>query len=157
MTVAKPKLLEARRLLLRHLDIHPGQSFAADLDPAEVGINGGPSHVAEGTSYHLGKDQLQLSKRPYSVYESPRDQRGLDDHSSGLDIGEFRITTSRGTYDLPHFSAWLVNLCRQGDPDTKDVREVIYSLDGKTVRRFDVLGKRTSGDGSHRFHTHMSR
>jgi hypothetical protein len=155
VTIAKPKLLETRRLLLQHLDIHRG-NVAADLDPAEVGINGGPAHVAGGTSYHLGKDQLKLAKRPYSVYESPRDQRGLNNYSSGVDIGEFQVTTAKGTFGLPHFSAWLVNLCRQGDPDTKDIREVIYSLNGRTVRRWDSLGKRTSGDGSHRWHTHVS-
>lgn len=156
MTVAKPKLLEARRLLLDHLDIHPGVTVGADLDPAEVGINGGPAHVADGTSYHLGKDHLILSKRPYSVYEARRDERGLDNYSSAIDIGEFQITTRRGTYDLRHFSAWLVNLCRAGDADTHDIREVIYSLDGRTVRRWDDLGIRTSGDSSHTFHTHAS-
>ena len=156
MTIAKPKLLEARRLLIQHLDIHPGQDVAADLDPAEVGINGGPAHVREGTSYHLGKDQLILSRRPYSVVESPRDQRGLDNYSSAIDIGEFQVTTSKGTYNLAHFSAWLVNLCRRSGADTADIREVIYSLDGRSVHRWDALGKRTSGGGSHRFHTHVS-
>src|SRR5690606_6657845 len=41
-------------------------------------------------------------------------------------------------------------------PDTKDIREVIYSLDGKNVKRWDRLKRRTSGDSSHTFHTHIS-
>lgn len=40
MTTAPPGLLEARALLLAHLDMHPGQTVSADLDPAEVGIVG---------------------------------------------------------------------------------------------------------------------
>ncbi|MCW6003847.1 hypothetical protein K1W54_04520 [Micromonospora sp. CPCC 205371] len=156
MTVAKPRLLEARRLLLDHLDMHPGRTVDADLDPAEVGIVGGPSHVRSGTSYHLGKDQLILSRRPYSVVESVRDQRGLNNDASAIDIGWFRLTTRRGTFDLRHFSRWLVDLCKAGDPDTADIREVIYSLDGKTVRRWDDLGIRSAGDDSHLTHTHGS-
>jgi hypothetical protein len=155
-SVAKQAHLDARRLLLDHLDIHPGKTVDADLDPAEVGIVGSASHVATGTSYHLGRGDLDLSKRPYSVYESPRDQRGLDEHASAMDVGWFRVTTARGTFDLRAFSRWLVGLCQSGDPDTVDVREVIYSLDGKTVRRWDDLGIRSTGDSSHLTHTHIS-
>lgn len=156
MTIAKPAHLEARKLLLEHLDIHPGRTVPDDLDPAEVGIVGSEGHKRAGTSYHLGKADLKLDKRPYSVYESARDQRGLNQHASAMDIGEFRIKTKRGTFDLRHFSRWLVDLCRKGDPDTVDIREVIYSLDGKTVLRWDRLGIRSSGDLSHLAHTHVS-
>jgi hypothetical protein len=155
MTVAKPNLLRARTLLLEHLNRHAG-AVAADLEPAEVGIVGGPAHVAAGTSYHLGRDQLRLSARPYSVYESPRDRNGLDEHASAMDIGQFEVTTSRDTFTLVDFSRWLVGLCAAGDPDTADIREVIYSPDGRTVKRWDRLKIRTSGDDSHRWHTHVS-
>ena len=38
----------------------------------------------------------------------------------------------------------------------RDLREIIYSPDGKVVRRWDRLGKRSSGDDSHLWHTHFS-
>ncbi|MEK8110074.1 hypothetical protein NKG94_48450 [Micromonospora sp. M12] len=37
-----------------------------------------------------------------------------------------------------------------------DIREIIYSANGTTVKRWDRLGERTSGDSSHRWHTHFS-
>jgi hypothetical protein len=51
---------------------------------------------------------------------------------------------------------WIVGQCKAGAPDTRDIREVIYSPDGVTVKRWDRLGKRSSGDDSHRDHTHIS-
>lgn len=157
MTTAKPAHREARELAVTHLDMHPGSTaYPGDLDPAEVGIVGSRGHVLVGTSYHLGEDDLILSKRPYSVYESARDRNGLDEHASAMDFGWFRVVTPKGTFDLRHFSAWLVRLCRAGDPDTVDVREVIYSPDGKVVLRWDDLGIRSSGDDSHLTHTHVS-
>lgn len=156
MTTAKPYHLAARRLLLDHLDMHPGQAVDADLDPAEVGIVGDAAHAAGGDSYHLGEDQIIRTGHRYSVDESARDRRGLDEHASALDVGQFRVTTSRGTFDLRDFSRWLVGLCQAGDPDTADIREVIYSPDGKTVKRWDRLGIRASGDDSHLGHTHIS-
>jgi hypothetical protein len=156
MTVAKAAHLKARRLLIRYLDPHPGSTVPNDLDPAEVGIVGGPAHVATGTSYHLGRDDLKLSERPYSVYQSPRDRRGLDNHASAIDIGQFRVRVRGKAYSLRHFNRWLVGLCQADHPDTKDIREVIYSLNGRTVRRWDRLGKSTTGDDSHLWHTHIS-
>lgn len=156
MTVAKSKLLEARALLLRYLNLTPGTGPASDLDPAEVGIVGSPAHVAAGTSYHLGRDDLQLDRRPYSVYESTRDLAGLTDEASAIDVGEFSIVSRGRTNNLRTFSAWLVSQCRAGASDTVDIREVIYSPDGVTVLRWDRLGRRTSGDSSHTYHTHLS-
>lgn len=158
MTAAKPHHLTARKLLLEHLDLNPGRTVGTDLDPAEVGIVGDTAHAAGGDSYHLGKDQIRArgDRARYSVDESPRDQAGLDNYASALDIGYFKVTTARGTFDLYDFNTWLTALCRAGDPDTGDLREVIYSLDGKTVRRWDRLGRRTSGDNTHTWHTHLS-
>lgn len=150
MTSAPPGLLAARRLLLDHLDMHPG-TVDADLDPAEVGIVGNPDHRG---GYHCGRDRVDLDD--YSVRESPRDRAGLSDFASALDVGWFSVRTQRGTRTLRDMSAWLVGLCQMGDPDTQDIREVIYSLDGVTVRRWDRLRLRTSGDTSHRTHTHIS-
>lgn len=158
MTVAKINHKAARTLLLQHLDMHPGRTIAADLDPAEVGIVGDTSHAEGGDSYHLGSDQIRArnGRDRYSVDESTRDKRGLDEHASALDVGWFRVVTSKDAYDLRDFSIWLVKLCKAGDPDTADIREIIYSPDGKVVARWDRLGRRKSGDDSHLEHTHIS-
>lgn len=156
MTIAKPKLLDARALMIKHLNRVPGTGPLSDLDPEEFGIVGGPAHIAAGTSYHLGKDDLQLSKEPYSVYESPRDRNGLSNYASAVDIGDFSITVDGKRHDLRSFSIWLVAQCKAGTADTQDIREVIYSPDGQVVRRWDRLGIRTSGDSSHLWHTHIS-
>lgn len=156
MTTAKPHHLAARRLLIEHLDMHPGVTVNADLDPAEVGVVGDTSHIGGGDSYHLGKNQIKTWGHRYSVDESSRDKRGLDDFASGVDVGYFKVTTVRGTFTLRDYSVWLVGLCKAHDPDTLDLREVIYSPDGVVVHRWDREGVRTSGDLSHREHTHHS-
>jgi hypothetical protein len=158
MTVAKPHHRTARRLLLEHLDRHPGRAVGGDLDPDEAGIVGDDEHATGGDSYHLGRDQIRsrAGGARYSVDESRRDRDGLDDHASAMDVGFFRVRTPRGTFDLYDFNAWLVPLCERGDPDTGDLREVIYSPDGRTVRRWDRLGRRTTGPRSHLTHTHLS-
>lgn len=158
MTVAKINHKAARVLLLQHLDMHPGQAVGDDLDPAEVGIVGDTSHAEGGDSYHLGADQIRArnGRDRYSVDESARDKRGLDEHASAMDVGYFQVKTVKGVADLRSFSLWLVALCKAGDPDTADLREVIYSPDGQTVRRWDRQGVRTSGDSSHLYHTHLS-
>lgn len=157
MTTAPAGLLEARRLLLDHLDMHPGQTVAADLDPAEVGIVGDTAHNG---GYHCGRDRVVRDDAgnivDYSVVESPRDRAGLDLDASALDVGYFKVTTSRGVFDLYDFNAWLVGLCKAHDPGCGDIREVIYSPDGEVVKRWDRLGRRTTGSGSHRAHTHIS-
>ncbi|WP_433796569.1 hypothetical protein [Actinoplanes sp. CA-252034] len=156
MTVAKVDHLTARRLLLEHLDRHPGRTVNDDLDPVEAGIVGDAGHAVGGDSYHLGRDHLRAGRDRYSVDESSRDRDGLDEHASAMDIGFFRVATPRGAFDLYDFNAWLIPLCTADDPDTRDLREVIYSPDGRTVRRWDRLGRRTTGDDSHLTHTHLS-
>lgn len=155
MTVAKPKLLEARRLLLDRLDAHPGRTVPADLDPAEVGIVGDEDHRG---GYHVGRDRLDPDD-DYSVVESARDRRGLAAHpdwASAEDIGWFEVEIGGRTHNLRTFSRWLVKQCEAGAPDTADIREVIWSPDGVRVQRWDRLRRRTSGDSSHRTHTHIS-
>ncbi|GLY21707.1 hypothetical protein [Micromonospora sp. NBRC 101691] len=156
MTSAPDTLMAARRLLLTHLDVQPGRTVASDLDPAEVGIVGDPDHVG---GYHCGTDRVRREGgqiRDYSVTESTRDRTGLSDYACALDIGEFRRTVAGRVYDLPHLSAWIVAQCTAGTADTRDIREVIWSPDGRTVRRWDRLGRRSTGDSSHRWHTHIS-
>jgi hypothetical protein len=57
---------------------------------------------------------------------------------------------------LRELSVWIVGQCQAGAPDCADLREVIYSPDGKTVKRWDRLGIRSSGSLSHLTHTHFS-
>lgn len=105
------------------------------------------------TSYHVGKSWLESGA--YSVNESPRDAHPTD-ASSAIDIGYFEITVGGKKHTLRDYSRWLVNECKKGAKDTLDIREVIYSLDGETVKRWDREGVRTSGDSSHTSHTHKS-
>ncbi|WKU03761.1 hypothetical protein [Micromonospora sp. HUAS LYJ1] len=142
MTTAPANLLAVRRLLL---DTIKG------LDPAAVGIVGDPAHRG---GYHTGSDRVVSGD--YSVVESSRDRTGLTEHASALDVGSFAVTVGGKRYDLRHLSAWLVDQCKAGTADTRDIREVIYSPDGKVVRRWDRLGRRSTGDDSHLWHTHIS-
>ncbi|WP_329105526.1 peptidoglycan-binding protein [Micromonospora sp. NBC_01699] len=137
MTVAPQNLKDARTLILESLPV----------DPAAVGIVGDDAHSG---GYHCGSDRTV--KNDYSVVESSRDKTGLTTAASALDVGQF----FKGAHNLRTFSAWLVNECAKGAADTKDIREVIYSPDGHSVKRWDREGKRTSGDDSHLWHTHIS-
>jgi hypothetical protein len=110
---------------------------------AGLGIIGDAAHDG---GYHCGDDRCDDDD--YSIDESARDRRGLTNAASALDVGNFG--------GLRKFSVWLVGECQRGAVDTLDIREVIYSPDGRTVKRWDRLGRRTSGDTSHRVHTHIS-
>ncbi|MFI2577692.1 hypothetical protein ACH5AJ_36465 [Streptomyces rochei] len=142
MTTAPSNLLAVRRLLLDTI---------RGLDPAAVGIVGDPAHRG---GYHTGSDRVVSND--YSVVESSRDRTGLTEHASALDVGSFTATIAGKRHTLASFSVWLVNQCRAGTADTHDIREVIYSPDGKVVRRWDRLGRRSTGDDSHLWHTHIS-
>ncbi|MGX4657112.1 hypothetical protein ACWCHM_26185 [Micromonospora sp. SCSIO 07396] len=142
MTTAPANLLAVRRLLL---DTIKG------LDPAAVGIVGDPAHRG---GYHCGSDRVVSGD--YSVVESSRDRTGLTLYAAGLDVGTFSVRVGGVTHNLRTFSTWCDAQCQAGAPDTRDIREIIYSPDGKVVRRWDRLGKRSSGDDSHLWHTHFS-
>lgn len=148
MTRAPSNLLAVRSLLLEHLDNAPGPN---DLDPAEVGIVGDPAHRG---GYHCGSDRVTTND--YSVVESSRDRAGLTDYAAGLDVGPFSVTVGGRTHNLRTFSLWCVGQCAAKAPDARDIREIIYSPDGESVRRFDALGRRATGDDSHLYHTHFS-
>ncbi|WUR58258.1 hypothetical protein OHS32_24495 [Micromonospora chokoriensis] len=137
-----------RSLLLTHLDNAPGPD---DLEPAEVGIVGDPAHRG---GYHCGSDRVVPND--YSVVESPRDRAGLTLDAAALDVGQFDVRSGGRSNTLPSFSVWCVAQCAANAADTRDIREIIYSPDGSTVKRWDRLGKRTTGDSSHRWHTHFS-
>ncbi|MFI6329849.1 hypothetical protein ACIBBG_16300 [Micromonospora chersina] len=150
-TTAPQTLLDARQLLLTYLNVDKDAVRGQDLEPAEVGIVGDPNHKG---GYHCGSDRVVSND--YSVVESSRDRTGLDRWACALDVGEFAVSVAGKRHDLPSFSIWLVAQCKAGTADTRDIREVIYSPDGTTVKRWDRLGKRTSGDETHRWHTHIS-
>ncbi|MEU7590672.1 hypothetical protein AB0A95_30825 [Micromonospora sp. NPDC049230] len=151
MTRAPSNLLQVRSLLLTHLNVDERTYRAADLEPAEVGIVGDPAHRG---GYHCGSDRVVGGD--YSVVESPRDQGGLTLDAAALDVGGFEVRSGGRTHTLASFSLWCVGQCAANAPDTRDIREIIYSPDGSTVKRWDRLGKRSSGDSSHRWHTHFS-
>ncbi|PZG17812.1 hypothetical protein C1I95_14780 [Micromonospora craterilacus] len=151
MTRAPANLLAVRRLLLDHLDRDPNRVRDADLEPGEVGIVGDANHRG---GYHCGSDRVVSND--YSVVESPRDRDGLTLDAAALDVGMFEVSAAGKTHTLQTFSTWCVAQCVANAPDTRDIREIIYSPDGRTVRRWDRLGRRSTGDVSHRWHTHFS-
>lgn len=110
----------------------------------------------QGGGYHEGVDLFRAvgtaPEQPggdYSYTESQRDRAGLTEAASAVDIG--------GNFDrFREITLAIVRACENGDPRTRDIREVIYTPDGKTVRRFDRVGKRSTGDSSHLTHTHVS-
>lgn len=120
-----------------------------------LGIVGDAPHVAGGTSYHLGRSDLRPGA--YSA-QTARDKAGLSNYASAVDLGKL----GGGYPKLRKFSGWLVNECRHNTPDTRDIREVIWSPEGTTVLRWDrergVASEPRDGeaDVSHRTHTHVS-
>lgn len=158
MTYAPGDLLNVRGYLIRTLDLVPGVARGVDLEAAEVGIVGDPAHAATG-GYHEGNDDLARVGRlstDYSKRESARDRPGTN-AASALDIGYFDVTMPSGRrVTLRSMSAAIVAACERNDPRTEAIREVVWSPDGSVVRRWDRLGVRSTGDDSHRTHTHLS-
>lgn len=117
----------------------------------------------QGGGYHEGNDLLAQGGRldtDYSKRESPRDRPGTD-AGSAIDIGWFDVNVQKidGSWRrviLPDYTRWMLVQLDIGAPDVAFVRELIYSLDGVTVRRWDRLGIRTTGDDSHLTHDHRS-
>lgn len=143
MTYAPDDLLAVRRYLMR----------ITGLDAASLGIQGDPAHASSG-GYHEGNDDLSRVGRlgtDYSKRESARDRPGTN-AASALDIGDF--VTPR--VSLRSLTLGLVQAAQHGDPRMADVREIIHTPDGSTVRRWDRLGIRSTGDSSHLYHTHLS-
>lgn len=120
-----------------------------------LGIVGDAAHAAKGGSYHLGKDQL--APTAYSV-QTARDKAGLTEAASAIDLGRLDGTLM----NLRRFSIWLVAQARANKPGTADMREIIYSPDGKIVLRWDRQRGYASAprpgeaNDSHLTHTHIS-
>ena len=141
MTFSPPTLLELRAFLGPRTRLSAGN----------LGIVGDKDHIARGISYHLGRNHLKDGA--YSR-KSTRDRLGLTNAASAMDIGNHP--------DLRRLSVDLVAACRSDAPGTDDIREVIYSPDGKKVLRwdrergFDSKPRGGEANDSHRFHTHVS-
>ncbi len=146
MTYAPQDLLTVRQYLLDKTGI----------DPNAVGVVGDDDHP---DGYHVGNNALAAVGKltsDYSKRESALDRPGTN-AASALDVGNFVHVRPDGTVvTLRSLSLDLVAACKAGDPRAADVREVIYTPDGVTVRRWDRLGIRTTGDRSHLYHTHIS-
>lgn len=119
-----------------------------------LGVVGDTKHAAKGTSYHLGK--AQLLPTAYSI-ELSRDAKGLSNAASAIDLGKLN-----GNFrNLRVFSKWLVAQCQADDAVRHDIREIIYSVDGKTVQRYSGVDNKIhtgpgNGDLTHLKHTHIS-
>ena len=134
MTYAPQTLLNARAYILDQTGLPSGA----------VGIVGDTSHTY---GYHLGKDRLPSGD--YSTRTS-RDQSGLTNAASALDIGNFG--------NLWQLTEFLVAEARNGR--LPDVREVIGPLRDGRAYRWDHLDgwtavRRSAGD-SHEWHIHCS-
>jgi hypothetical protein len=124
------------------------------LRPVSLGIIGDARH---DDGYHLGRDRIfgptGKGDDDYSVV-TRRDKRGLNNSASAMDIGSFKR--------LREMSIWIVRQARSDAPDTRDIREIIYSPDGTKVLRWDRQRGANSrprtgeADNSHRTHTHIS-
>lgn len=147
MTYAPNTLKDAREVV----------QFYTGLSDVEVGIVGDPRHNG---GYHQGWDKRRIvngNLADYSWEESSRDWSHKTDAASAMDIGWFDLLVYGQRTSLIDFNIWLVRECQNNAPDTLDIRSVIYTLDRKTVKRWDRLKKRTGGDNSHLTHTHISR
>lgn len=118
-----------------------------------LGIVGNAAHKS---GYHLGRDRIfgpdGEGDTDYSV-KSERDHAFVTNAASAMDIGSFDR--------LREMSKFIVAQGQANAPDTRDIREVIFSPDGTRVLRWDrqrgFMSEPTEeGDSSHRTHTHVS-
>jgi hypothetical protein len=127
------------------------------LSLVSLGIVGNKAHTR---GYHLGRDRIYdgsggpgTGDADYSV-KTARDKAGLTDAASAMDIGNFKR--------LREMSKWLVAEAQRNAPGTRDLREIIYTPDGRVVLRWDrergYASKPQPGeaDDSHLTHTHIS-
>lgn len=137
------------------LDVRAYVKPLVGLSDVELGIVGDDAHDG---GYHHGWDQRRIVDgvlRDYSWNESPRDWNHKSNASRAFDLGWFDRVINGRRLTLIDFNLWVVAECQAGAPDTLDLREVIYTPDGKVVKRWDRLGKRSTGDPSHLRHTHL--
>ena len=135
--------------------LHDLGAFWTGQGGVNLGVVGDTGHVSRGVSYHLGKSQLVATA--YSI-QTARDKAGLTEAASAIDLGKL----DGSLVNLRTFSQWLVNEARHNAPGTSDMREIIYSPDGKTVLRWDrqrgfaSAPRPGEADDTHLTHTHVS-
>lgn len=140
-TISPPKLVDLGR-------------FWKAQGGVNLGIKGDTKHVGKGVSYHLGKDELVATA--YSI-KLDRDKHGLTSAASAIDLGKLHGTFA----NLRVFSKWLVAECMASPAVRRDIREIIYSPDGKNVQRYSGVDNKIhtgegNGDDTHLHHTHIS-
>lgn len=142
MTISPDTLLTVRRIYQKY----------TNLPAVALGIQ---HYSPQGGGYHEGNDLLAQAGRltsDYSKRETHLDQPGSN-NASAIDIGYFDVKLSNGRrVTLRDHSAWILDHWNEA----WFIRELIYSPDGKTVKRKDRLGIRTTGDNSHLTHDHIS-
>jgi hypothetical protein len=131
------------------------------LRPASLGIVGDSAHQRRA-SYHNGQDAITRYGRTAATDYSIRTHRDrepyLTNGASAMDIGNF----TKGTKSLRNLSKSLVAQARTNAPGTRDIREIIFSPDGRRVLRWDrergytSFPKEGEADDSHLWHTHVS-
>lgn len=138
------------------LDLRTYLSKQSGYGLSQFGIVGNTAHTG---GYHLGKDRIFSSTgkgwNDYSV-KLTRDKSGLTDAASAIDIkfgSDYAL--------LRRFSTWAVDQCKKKAPGFSDIREIIYSPDGKVVWRWSGVDYQIhtgpgNGDNSHLWHTHIS-
>ena len=123
-----------------------------------LGIVGNTAHRQ---GYHLGRDRVfSAGGRGWGDYSVAyhRDKAGLSNAASAIDLGRLNGSLT----ELRKFSVWLVERCMSHAPGTQDIREIIYSPDGRRVFGYSALSGSGSqpilgyGDASHLTHTHIS-
>jgi hypothetical protein len=139
------------------LSIRGLASYWVSKGGVNLGIVGDTAHVAKGFSYHLGKDYL--APDAYSI-KTARDKAGLTNAASAIDLGALGDSGNYGA--LRAFSRWLVGQGQKNAAGTSDIREIIYTPDGKVVMRWDrergfaSAPRPGEADNSHLYHTHIS-
>jgi hypothetical protein len=124
-----------------------------------LGIVGNAAHTS---GYHLGRDRIYdgagpgLGAADYSV-QLNRDKLGLTNAAAAIDLGKL----DGSLVELRRFSRWLVSEATHKRAAYRDVREIIYSPDGKVVQRWSGVDNKIhsgagNGDSSHLTHTHIS-
>jgi hypothetical protein len=149
-------------------DLRTLQDYAhqvSGLPLTSLGIVGDQSHNSTG-GYHVGRDVLHLLGRApedpgsdYSYAESLRDRAGLTNAASALDVGDFSVVhQGRQISHRNLIDAVLREVAKPGHGRAADIREMIYESpeESGTIKRWDALGVRNTGDSTHRVHTHFS-
>jgi hypothetical protein len=127
------------------------------------GIVGDLAHQ-QRASYHNGQDVItkygRTAVNDYTIRLARDREPYLTNAAAALDLGRLDGTLA----NLQAFSRWLVARCKADPTGYRLIRDVIYSPDGKVVRRWDNESKTLNvggdgtgqGDNSHLWHTHIS-